>query len=192
MDISEKELEDMIWSACSSKEGRESLHERGLPVKGTAFRQVNIGRYGIADLLTVSIDRRHYPTSPRVCRVGVYELKKGEVGIEALGQAIRYKEGITHFLRQLNEDLIFSFTIHLIGSEINQSRDFLSLSKEVSKSDEISPSGIHIYQYSLSLDGLNFNPSNANDYHIAIPGHPSSNLLSYSTRSSVYRGMLTC
>ena len=45
----EKDLEQIIHES-----GMDQLNERGLPIDGKMFRQMRIGNYGIADLITVT------------------------------------------------------------------------------------------------------------------------------------------
>ena len=53
MDFLEKDLEDIIWNAQSTREGREKLKSRGLNIQGKVFRQPNLGEYGIPDLVSI-------------------------------------------------------------------------------------------------------------------------------------------
>ncbi|GAB3988031.1 hypothetical protein GCM10028807_09740 [Spirosoma daeguense] len=165
MDLLEKDLEDMVYNASKSESGRAFLAERGLDIYGTLFRQVGLGSYGIADLVTISYNPNKLPNGARECRIDIYELKKGVVTIDALGQALRYKEAIEHFLSESPLKFIFYYGIHLIGDSIDWSRDFLPMAKAAAKADEIaSVASIYVYTYQFDYDGLRFSQSSVNDY----------------------------
>lgn len=54
MDFLEKDLEDLIYEASQTEEGRSKLVSRGLyPLRCPLKRQVPLGSYGIADLVEV-------------------------------------------------------------------------------------------------------------------------------------------
>ena len=56
MDFLEKDLEDIIWDASKTNEGRSILSKRGLDIEGKMFRQVSLAEYGRIDLASVQID----------------------------------------------------------------------------------------------------------------------------------------
>lgn len=91
MEISEKELEDYIYDT-------ECLKE--FDVYGKYFRQVNVGGYGVIDLLYVNIER--YPFDLPVINITIVELKKGTIDPSALEQICRYKIGLTRYIDSLN------------------------------------------------------------------------------------------
>jgi len=114
MKFLEKDLEDIIYST-----PRESLSERGLDISGKMYRQLRIGNYGIADLVTV---QKNYIEAPwgleHEVTITVYELKKGLVNVETFLQAVRYSHGIKSFMQQ-RFDLNVDVDIVLIGSSID-------------------------------------------------------------------------
>lgn len=69
MEFLEKDLEDIIWEAYQSEYGKYELFNKGLAISGKMYRQVNLGDYGILDLMTVSIN-------PKDVIISIYELKK--------------------------------------------------------------------------------------------------------------------
>ncbi len=145
MEFSEKVLEDIIWDNAQSPEGRKLLQERGLVISGMMFRQVDLGAYGRADLITVE-----YIPHIDLIDVVVYELKKGCINVNALMQAGRYvtalqKHGLGH--SDWNSDIDFS--IRLIGDSIDKNGDFTFLYNELDK--------VEIYTYGFKLSGLYFN-----------------------------------
>lgn len=83
MKFLEKDLEDIIFNA-----DNESLQSRGLEIRGFKKRQLNIGNYGIADIVT--FERSNYIDEEYAEYVGgenkthsrpiitVYELKKNK------------------------------------------------------------------------------------------------------------------
>jgi hypothetical protein len=157
MELIEKDLEDMIYDACKSKEGMQFLNERGLPISGKVYRQVNIGNYGIADLITVTYSHRYWnevflenTIRARHFFIDIYELKRDKVGIAALLQVCRYRVGLEYlFLRRFkNIQTTFEVRLHLIGSGVETGTDFLYLTEQVQ--------ALHLHTYRFQFDGLHF------------------------------------
>jgi len=142
----EKDLENIIWDNIHHKEDIRKLKSKGLtclysfpaPVRA---RQLRIGNYGIADMVTLN------RCSDEVY-VTIYELKKDEVNIDSLIQASRYAKGITRYLSARFETWNLHVDIVLIGNKINQS-DWVYLFG--SFINEVS-----IYTYDFDIDGLRF------------------------------------
>ena len=82
MKFLEKDLENIIWES-----DNEKLREKGLEIYGKKFRQIRIGNYGVADLITV--DRRKDCFDGNFLDITVYELKKEKAGISACRTAVR-------------------------------------------------------------------------------------------------------
>ncbi len=117
MKFLERDLEDIICNATD-----EQLNNLGLPIGGKRYRQLKIGNYGIADLITVS-------RSNHVIEITVYELKKGPISYNALGQAARYKKGIEEYLSKYrNIDRVILVNMVLIGDEIDTDSNFVFFS----------------------------------------------------------------
>jgi hypothetical protein len=152
MEFIEKDLESIIWDNAQSKEGRKHLYNRGLNIKGKLFRQVYIGGYGIADLISVEIKKGRWGTH---CIVTIYELKKDMVNIDTLTQAFRYHTGIKRFIDARYGDLegYFDLTINviLIGKTIDAKSDFVFLLNNL-----IDDCTISVYTYKYNIDGLFF------------------------------------
>ena len=111
MQLLEKEIEDAIYNATDDELRAHGLG--GVVGEGIIkrFRQLDLDEFGRADL--VFIGRQHYPYRP-VLKINVIELKKDKVGLEALGQALRYTYAIQSKLKERGfKD--FGFRITLIG-----------------------------------------------------------------------------
>ena len=119
MKFLEKELEEIIFNA-----SLEELNEKGLPLSGKCYRQLNLGNYGIADLVYV---KKYYHDigEPYLC-ITVCELKKEKAGISAFLQAVRYVKGISRYLYKRGM-FNYVFEIFLIAPEIDTSSDFIYL-----------------------------------------------------------------
>lgn len=158
MNFLEKDLEQIIYEA-----DRKELENSGLPIYGTLFKQLRIGNYGIADL--VSVDKEYNYFEDRKIKVNpylsitVYELKKDKIGIAAFLQAVKYVNGISSFLLQRGFHNVL-FSIALVGSKIDTSGSFCSLPGLI-LGDEQYPehqlSCLNFYTYSYGINGLKFN-----------------------------------
>lgn len=141
MDFKEMTLEDIIWDNSQSPEGRKLLEERGLLIKGILFRQLDLGSYGRADLISFSCGKEYIRFD-----VTIYELKKGRIGIDALLQAYRYLTALKrHGLE--TEGVVF-YKIVLIGDSVEMNGDFLFLYNELEN--------VTIYTYNYSITGIAF------------------------------------
>lgn len=147
MEISEKQLEDIIWETYNRDGGDKILEERGLPLKGQMVRQMGIGGgFGRADLLTFDIE---LVNSIKALKVQVIELKKDIVDFSTLNQAFGYQEGVFHALKYSDIDFdSFDCELILIGSHVD---DNLALANR-NLCNKIKP-----YQYSFcAYEGISF------------------------------------
>lgn len=149
MNILEKELEDLLYEAMLTDEGVEKLRERGLYCNGQPYRQVNLGAYGIADIITIGVYQE--PGCNKHLIINVYELKKdainGSTFFQALGYCKAIREVVDHLGLLLHNDV--TFTIKLIGKSIDLSSNFCYL-------PDIFPN-VHLYKYNFDLEkGLTF------------------------------------
>jgi hypothetical protein len=165
MKFLEKDLEGIINQTSSEK-----LKQRGLDFNGKRYRQLRIGNYGIADLVTVE---KFYGgqwdgnrpvlvngIKESICDniksneliITIYELKKDKIGISAYLQALKYVKGIQRYLdaRKFSKDV--QFRIVLIGSKLDTSGSFCFLPEF--------NGDIDFYTYSYGIDGLEFQRSN--------------------------------
>lgn len=162
MQFLERDLEDIIFES-----DRKSLSDRGLRMYGKKLRQVRIGNYGIADLITINrykqndiyfddYDKNGNPMYKDdylpILKISVYELKKDSIGIETFLQAVRYVKGIQRYLKSRSFSFEVIFNIVLIGKSLNQSTSF-SYFPEVINSDDFN---LELYTYDYRIDGLHF------------------------------------
>lgn len=112
MKFLEKDLEEIIFES-----NREKLADKGLYISGKLLRQLRIGNYGVADL--VSFQRPFYHTGFNNIVKGtitVYELKQDSISVSAFFQAVRYLRGIQRWMHQHSAiSDYFDYQIVLIG-----------------------------------------------------------------------------
>lgn len=136
MTFLEKNLEDIIFETPN-----ELLHERGFFLFGKKKRQVRIGNYGIADVITwYRCDNKLF--------INILELKKDRISIDTFLQAVGYVQGIRHYLSRRGFTHDVSFKIKLIGKEIDNLSTFCYL-------PDIYPS-IELITYTYEFDGISF------------------------------------
>lgn len=144
MNFKEQTLEDIIWDNSQTEEGRKLLKNRGLVILGNIYRQVDLGSYGRADLITV-----FYNPSVNETTITVYELKKGSITKDAFMQACRYITGIKrHGFDEDYFDTTFIYRICLIGDYFDSKNDFCYLYNESFFADA--------YVYDYAIDGISF------------------------------------
>lgn len=159
MDFLEKDLEEIIYDATLSDIGREHLLDRGLDICGKVFRQVNLGPYGIADLISVNYMHKILDlveggliSKTRYVHVTIYELKKDSVNINTLTQALRYRTAINEIIEsrfsKFGDQLKVYINIVLVGKTFDKSNGMSWLLNELER--------IEVYTYNYSLTGLQF------------------------------------
>lgn len=154
MSFLEKTLKEIIFTA-----DRNKLEERGLFINGKLFRQLNIGNYGIADLVEVSKIDPYFGSHG--LDITVYELKKDKIGISAFMQAVRYIKGIERYLEWRGFSNEVFYHIVLIGSTLEDSFD--SSFKYFPDMFPCNSDGsyfIRNYTYKYEIDGISFNEEN--------------------------------
>jgi hypothetical protein len=155
MDFLERDLEDIIFDELRFEEGYDNLSERGLnicysPDHFVCKRQLKIGNYGIADLVTFSRFARDTDSdrdSENKVFIEVIELKRGEINIDAYIQANRYLTGIKKYMRTYHPKLVVSYSIVLIGRHVNTS-DWVYLIEDTKN--------LTVQTYRYELDGMKF------------------------------------
>lgn len=152
MTFLEKDLEQIIYES-----GRDLLEEKGLLIDGKLMRQVRIGNYGIADLISIikpvyDWDKYGKKTSFIEGNITIYELKKEKIGISALLQAVRYARGIQRYLKQRDKHHLFKLSICLIGNDIDESGSFIYLPSLL----DTQCFGLSFYTYTIDINGLKF------------------------------------
>lgn len=138
MEFLEKDLEQIIWET-----DEQTLFERGLAINGRKYRQLKIGNYGIADIVT--FEREH---GINHMKFTVYELKKEVINVSALLQAYSYVKGISSYLKFRGWD--YEFEVVLIGKQIETSTSFCYLTDLIDN--------FFVFTYHMDIDGLFFTP----------------------------------
>lgn len=148
MQFLENNLEDILYNT-----DPDSIHSRGLEEFNPyqhIFRQVNLGRYGIADIITVLIYPNKDVVRKRIITITIYELKKDRVDENTFWQAIGYKRGVEEYLLQYNiRNCSININIILIGKQIQSDNNFCFLFGITDS--------IKCYTYEYSWDGIIFN-----------------------------------
>jgi len=160
MNFLEKDLEEIIFKA-----DRDKLFEKGICDYGKFYRQLKIGNYGIADI--VSIQRPYYHSGYKKKIKGlitIYELKKDKISVSSFFQALGYLKGIKSYLCKKNKEFLFNYNIVLIGKEIDLNSTVcylpsmfnLELSDIPIGLDYESITNVDIFKYKYDFDGINF------------------------------------
>lgn len=134
MEFLEKDLEQIIWETDD-----RILFERGLQISGKRKRQLRIGNYGIADLVTFWRDEYE------IC-FEVFELKKDDLNMQTLLQAYKYVKGISTYLQL--RGFKHRFYVTLVGRRIDTISSFCFLPDLINS--------LYIYTYHMNIDGLQF------------------------------------
>lgn len=140
MKFLEKDLEQIVWETDS-----KILRERGLNICDLKLRQLRIGNYGIADIITFKRQRINDVFSENI--ITVYELKKDKIDINALLQATRYVRGIQSYLEKRSIDFEVKYKIVLVGDSVDQS-SFCYIPNIFSE--------VELVTYELNINGLYF------------------------------------
>lgn len=148
MNFLEKDLETIIFET-----DNDLLRERGLCINGRKKRQVSIGNYGIADLITLTrpeIIIPHNCYDPDYVEITVFELKKDLIDYKTFNQALAYMHGIMRFINKRPLwTTNYKVTMCLIGKTIDTSSNFAYLSNAfVDK--------VFLYTYDYKIDGIHF------------------------------------
>lgn len=137
MTFLEKDLEDIIYETDNC-----DLQDCGLWIFGKKIRQLQIGNYGIADIVTVD---RH--SSEKTLVFEVYELKKDVLNTSSFLQCLRYAKGIDMWLK-VNKSFDYKINITLIGRSIDTSDNIVYLT-------DFMPT-FKIYTYDYGFNGIKF------------------------------------
>ena len=161
MTFLEKDLEQII---CES--GRDLLNEKGLFIEGKLYRQLRIGNYGIADLVTITKPTYYGQYRKKIQRgiITIFELKKEKIGLSAFLQAVNYARGIQLYLEKRNKLHLYDLHITLVGKEIDSSGSFIYLTDLLSRSDL----QLTYYTYKVNINGLLF--SQESEYELKNNG----------------------
>jgi len=152
MNFLEKDLEEIIYGA-----DRELLDKKGLRIEGKLFRQLRIGNYGVADLVSV---RRISPDTIRSGEllITVYGLKKDKIGTSAFLQAVGCAKGIDRYLSK--RGIFSTIQIVLIGNEIDLNSTLCYLPDLLDTPGHLFPlctsPFLVNYTYSYGINGIEF------------------------------------
>ena len=150
MNFLEKDLEDIVFNTDT-----DLLQKRGLDIHGKRYRQLRIGNYGIADIVTVKkVSQPVFRNGEllfmdRTLKIEVYELKQNEISINTFMQAIRYCAGINDYISRFRNKIFeIDFSICLIGRSLTggdfcYTPDFLH--------------NLRMFTYDYDFDGIVFN-----------------------------------
>lgn len=148
MNFLEKDLERILEEQMN--EDSEVLYDLGLDTidfdsKMKVFRQLRIGNYGIADLVTVQrwMDELY---------IDVYELKKDKIDFNALCQVHSYSKGIQSYLLKRGFKK-FKIRKILIGREFDTHGRFVFIFDDNQRSNFLDT---HIFKFNYGIKGLTF------------------------------------
>lgn len=157
MKFLEKDLEDIIWEA-----DNEKLCERGLLIGGKKLRQLRIGNYGIADLITIEKYNDYIDNEPFL-HITVFELKKEKAGISAFLQAIRYCKGISTYLEKNKPYLNYKLNIVICAKEIDTNSDYIFITDLIESESYGMLSSVSNYSFDYNIDGITFKKESGYD-----------------------------
>jgi hypothetical protein len=144
MTFLEKELEQIIFEA-----DNDQINERGLPIWGKKYRQLRIGNYGIADLITVQRFYRPFCNEHEFV-ISIYELKRDRINISTFLQILSYAKGIKSFFEsRFNCDL--SIIIYCVGKHMDMESSYIYLSEFLDGHTQL-----RNYTYKYEIDGIRF------------------------------------
>jgi hypothetical protein len=149
MKFSERNLEDIIFDTPSP-----FLQERGLDIQGAKLRQVRLGIYGIADLITIkkvyldSIQEDRTVKRVPVLIIDIFELKQGKISFETYTQILKYGRGVKSYLNKYHPNLEYGIRYVMIGDSVDKDTSFYFLPSLYKN--------IKFYKYNYDYDGIRF------------------------------------
>lgn len=152
MKLSEKELEDIVFQSSN-----ESLQERGLRIYGKKIRQLRIGNYGIADIVTFDRDIEEIEgKDTSILNIDIVELKQDIINVQTFLQSIKYVKGITEYLEK-RDFYNFRINVILIGTKVDMS-SFVYLPDIIRFNNECNNlyGSLKLYKVSYDVNGINF------------------------------------
>jgi len=162
MKFLEKDLEQIIWES-----DNEKLQEKGLFISGKKLRQLRIGGYGVADLVTFERVSKDVITNPYL-DITVYELKKEKAGISAFLQALRYCKGISTYLNEKRPNIIYKLNIVLCAKEIDTTSDYIFLTDLLESENYGTLCYVLNFSFDYGIDGIEF--KREQDYNLINKG----------------------
>jgi len=147
MNIIEKNLENIILTTPN-----EVLNQKGLPIYGKKKSQVNLGRYGRADLITFekSYDYSHLGNFTPALHITIYELKQRELDLNTFGQVSSYLKGLQRYLdkRGKFKNFEINYEIVLVGYSVKKNPQIYFINDLFINAN--------IYLYNVDINGLSF------------------------------------
>lgn len=163
MQLSEKEIEDFIFSDLYECDGND-LHNQGMRLRipelilsGTLtnnvkwFRQINLGPYGILDVVGVTRFKGKV-------LIDLIELKSVPMKPDDFNQIFRYKQGI---IKMLPNRFDFSFRMYLVGPSLQEGH-YIHNECDIS-----------VLTYKYDLSGIRFTDHGKNADWYELSGDPS-------------------
>lgn len=152
MNFLEKDLEEIIFNTPSGV-----LLERGLPIFGLKKRQLRLGKYGIADLVTIERDSTSWE---KFFLITIYELKKDKIGISSFFQILSYAKAIKHYLEDVRGIDNFKIKLVLIGRELDTTGSLCYIPElfcsDISSNALGQVCEVDFYTYNFDINGFNF------------------------------------
>lgn len=174
MDFLEKDLEDILYNS-----PQKQIRHRGLYFfsYNKIFRQVNLGNYGISDLITFKRWGIHDNLFT------IYELKNKTLDASAFWQLVRYMKGFKHLLTQSNFNIKnYKLRGVMIGRTLDTKSDFCYF-------PTVCPSITYV-TYDYKVDGINFNVGD-DSYCLINPGVISLKSMEYNSVIGLARDLLS-
>lgn len=151
MKFLEKNLEEIIFDTDT-----DLLHSKGLDciqIGSLKFRQLNLGNYGIADIVYFNKESNGFFT------ITILELKRDKIDIDSFSQVTRYFKGLKDYLD--NSSLFYDehfyyglrWNIVLIGNTIDTYHESFVYYESLYSSLNVS---ISYYTYNYDFDGIKF------------------------------------
>lgn len=152
MNFLEKDLEEIIFNT-----NNEILYSKGLNIFGKKYRQLKIGNYGIADIVTFHRDTFYIGGDEIKCiNVNVFELKKDKAGISAFLQALKYCKGIQRYFEHREKSIPLKFNITLVSKSIDTKSDYIYLEDFLTSSYDFYGLSLNNYSFTYDFDGIKF------------------------------------
>lgn len=144
MNVLEKDLEDMLFEYLDDFDVLiPKGFEHGCQRK---YRQVNLGSYGIADIIGVS--EFNQPNN-KLIEINIYELKKEEISVGTFLQALKYAKALSILFEKSNPKDSIEYNIILVGKVLKTNSDFIYLTDFYEN--------LHLYTYNFDFhDGITF------------------------------------
>lgn len=152
----EQDLEEIIYTA-----DRAELSDRGLGIEGKLYRQVKIGNYGIADLISIERIPAYAPDGAyeedgRLI-VTIYELKKEKISVSTFLQALRYARGVERYFNFKGYNFDFELKISLIGKKLDTESSFCYLPEFMKEAESGNWGTLELITYNYGIAGISFN-----------------------------------